>query len=141
VGYLVAANAMPDKDLFMGGVVMASRILGFINAPVVGQRLLGYAIGKQADLGVYAKRRALMAQTLAEAGYEFVRPKGAFYFFPEAPGGDDAVFTELLARELILAVPGRAFGLPGHFRLAFCVSEEVIRRSAPGFKRALQAAK
>jgi aspartate aminotransferase len=141
VGYLVAANAMPDKVLFMGGVIMASRILGFINAPVVGQKLLGHALGKHADLSVYAKRRAFMARTLAGAGYEFVNPKGAFYFFPKAPGGDDAAFVELLAKELILAVPGRAFGLPGHFRLAFCVSEEVIERSAPGFKRALQAVK
>jgi aspartate aminotransferase len=140
VGYIAAANAMPDKDLFMGGAVMASRILGFINAPVVGQKLLGHAIGKQVDLSVYAERRALMAQTLAKAGYEFVSPKGAFYFFPKAPGGDDAAFIELLAKELILAVPGRAFGLPGYFRLAFCVGGEVIRRSAPGFKRALLAA-
>jgi aspartate aminotransferase len=137
LGYVIAANEMPDKAVFMGGVVMASRILGFINAPVVGQKLLKYALGKQADLNIYAKRRAAMAKVLTDAGYEFISPKGAFYFFPKAPGGDDAAFIELLAKELILAVPGRAFGLPGYFRLAFCVHEEVIKRSAPGFKRAL----
>jgi aspartate aminotransferase len=141
LGYLAAANNMPDKNIFMGGVIMASRVLGFVNAPVVGQKLLKYAIGKQADLSVYAKRRAVMAAALADAGYEFASPKGAFYFFPKAPGGDDAAFVELLADELILAVPGRGFGLPGYFRLAFCVGEEVIRRAAPGFKRALLAVK
>ncbi|MDR1241772.1 MAG: pyridoxal phosphate-dependent aminotransferase [Deltaproteobacteria bacterium] len=141
LGYLVAANSMPDKNVFMGGVIMASRVLGFVNAPVVGQKLLKYAIGKQADLSVYAKRRTVMAAALADAGYEFTSPKGAFYFFPKAPGGDDAAFVELLADELILAVPGRGFGLPGYFRLAFCVGEEVIRRAAPGFKRALLAVK
>jgi aspartate aminotransferase len=140
VGYIVAAGNMPDKAAFMGGVIMASRILGFINAPVVGQKLLKYALGTHADLNIYAQRRAAMAKALTDAGYEFTLPKGAFYFFPKAPGGDDMAFISLLTKELILAVPGRAFGLPGYFRLAFCVGEDVIRRSAEGFKRAIRAA-
>ena len=63
-------------------------------------------------------------------------PKGAFYFFPKAPGGDDVAFVNKLLDERILAVPGSGFGGPGHFRLAFCVEDEVIARSAEGFKRA-----
>ena len=78
-----------------------------------------------------------MAQVLQDAGYEFQMPRGAFYFFPKAPGGDDVAFVKRLAKELVLAVPGSGFGGPGHFRLAFCVDKSVILRAAGGFKRAL----
>ena len=79
-----------------------------------------------------------MAEVLEDAGYAFNMPKGAFYFFPEAPGGDDVKFTAALQEEKILAVPGTGFGCPGYFRLTFCVGEEVIRRSADGFVRAIK---
>lgn len=78
----------------------------------------------------------MMGNVLSDAGYEFQMPKGAFYFFPKAPGGDDVAFVNKLLDERILAVPGSGFGGPGHFRLAFCVEDEVIARSAEGFKRA-----
>ena len=84
----------------------------------------------------YARRREMMGNVLSDAGYEFQMPKGAFYFFPKAPGGDDVAFVNKLLDERILAVPGSGFGGPGHFRLAFCVEDEVIARSAEGFKRA-----
>jgi aspartate aminotransferase len=79
-----------------------------------------------------------MAKVLAEAGIEFVMPKGAFYFFPKAPGGDDAKFVDALLEERILAVPGEGFGRAGHIRLSCAVDEAIIARSAEGFKRATE---
>ena len=76
---------------------------------------------------------------LKNAGYEFQMPAGAFYFFPKAPGGDDVAFVNRLVEERILAVPGTGFGCPGHFRLAFCVDEMVIRNAADGFAKARAA--
>ena len=70
---------------------------------------------------------------LSEAGYDLIKPQGAFYLFPKAPGGDDVAFIARLKQENILAVPGCGFGRPGHFRLAFCVSEQVSWQGlAPG---------
>lgn len=86
------------------------------------------------DVNIYARRREMMGNVLSDAGYEFQMPKGAFYFFPKAPGGDDVAFVNKLLDERILAVPGSGFGGPGHFRLAFCVEDEVIARSVEGFK-------
>ena len=77
-----------------------------------------------------------MGEVLSQAGYEFQMPAGAFYFFPKAPGGDDVAFVNALLEERILAVPGTGFGCPGHFRLAFCVDESVIRNAAEGFAKA-----
>jgi len=88
------------------------------------------------DAGIYAKRRDVMARVLTEAGYDFLMPKGAFYFFPKAPGGDDVAFCQRLMEEKVLAVPGTGFGGPGYFRLTFCVGEEVIERAAEGFRKA-----
>jgi aspartate aminotransferase len=107
---------------------------------VVGQRLVEALVDATVDVAVYARRREAMAAALRGAGIEFFLPEGAFYFFPKAPGGDDQAFVSLLLEENILAVPGRGFGMPGHFRLAFCVDEQVIARSAPGFARAARRA-
>lgn len=139
IGYLLISPDMPDGGRLMNGAIMANRIIGFVNPPLVGQYILKHALGHNVDLGIYAARREAMAEVLTQAGYEFTMPSGAFYFFPKAPGGDDKKFIERLTQELVLAVPGGAFGRAGHFRLAFCVDEKTIRRSADGFKRARQA--
>jgi aspartate aminotransferase len=136
VGYALVNPAMPGREELVSGIILANRILGFVNAPALAQKLLLKALGSQVDVDIYRKRRDCMADVLRDAGYEFAMPKGAFYFFPQAPGGDDVAFCQALADELILAVPGRGFGTPGYFRLAFCIGEEVIERARPGFKKA-----
>lgn len=141
IGYLAVSPQLPEKKRLMDALALTTRILGFVNPPVIGQRILGEALGSGVDVAVYDRRRKAMAQALSDAGYEFVMPQGAFYFFPKAPGGDDIKFVELLLQEGILAVPGTGFGRPGYFRLAFCVDEDIISRAAPGFKRAMQKAK
>ncbi len=136
IGYIVASPAMPDVQVLVDALTMTNRTLGFVNAPVVGQQLVEALIDESVDVAIYDRRRKAMAAALSGAGIEFYLPKGAFYFFPKAPGGDDQAFVNLLLEENILAVPGRGFGMPGYFRLTFCVDEKVIERSAPGFARA-----
>lgn len=136
IGYALVNPAMPRRQELVAGLVLTNRILGFVNAPAVGQRLIQHALGTRVDVGVYAGRRKAMAGILEDAKIAFFMPQGAFYFFPKAPGGDDLTFVQALQEELILAVPGRGFGTPGFFRLTFCMDESVITRSAAGFKRA-----
>ena len=136
IGYLAVNPAMPDARLLTDAVTMTTRTLGFVNAPVVGQALAEALLDTGVDLAVYDRRRHAMAAALDAAGISFSLPRGAFYFFPVAPGGDDLAFVERLLAENILAVPGRGFGFPGHFRLCFCVDERIIARAAPGFRRA-----
>ena len=140
IGYIAVHPAIEGKAQLLGAMTLANRILGFVNAPALMQRVVAELQGITVDCGVYARRRALFCQMLREAGYEFVPPKGAFYMFPKSPIADDAQFVGLLAEEKILGVPGRGFGMPGYFRLAFCVEDAVIIRSAEGFKRALAKA-
>ena len=136
VGYVALNPAMPDVATLASAVTLTNRTLGYVNAPVIGQRLAAQLLDATVDLDVYDRRRRLMAEVLASAGIEFAMPKGAFYFFPKAPGGDDIAFTDALLEERILVVPGRGFGGPGHVRLSCSVDERIIARSADGFKRA-----
>lgn len=137
VGFLLVNPAMPDAQTLIDAVVMTNRTLGFVNAPVIGQALVEHLIDERVDLTVYDARRHEMARVLGEAGIRFAMPQGAFYFFPEAPGGDDLAFVERLLAQNILAVPGRGFGCPGYFRLSFSVDIKTITASAAGFKRAV----
>ncbi|NLF22356.1 MAG: pyridoxal phosphate-dependent aminotransferase [Lentisphaerae bacterium] len=139
IGYLAIRPDMPDGQLLMQAVTLTTRTLGFVNAPIIGQRMALLMLNDGVDLSVYDRRRALMARVLEQAGITYAMPRGAFYFFPEAPGGDDLAFVNRLLAENILAVPGRGFGCPGHFRLSFSVETDVIERSADGFARAARS--
>jgi aspartate aminotransferase len=141
IGYLAPSPAMPDVQLLMDAVTMTNRTLGFVNAPVIAQTIIEQCVDASVDVAVYDRRRQAMAAALRAAGIEFALPRGAFFFFPKAPGGDDRRFVDLLLEENVLAVPGRGFGFPGHFRLSFSVDEQVIARSAPSFARAAEKAR
>jgi aspartate aminotransferase len=69
-------------------------------------------------------------------GYDVVRPQGAFYMFPKTPQDDDVEFVRELLSLLILVVPGRGFGAPGHFRISYCVADRTIENSLEGFRKA-----
>ena len=141
IGYIAVHPQIEGKAQLLGAMTLANRILGFVNAPALMQRVVAELQGITVDTSIYTRRRELFCKVLSEAGYKFVPPKGAFYMFPKSPIADDAQFVGLLAEQKILGVPGRGFGMAGYFRLAFCVEDAVISRSAEGFKRALAKAK
>lgn len=142
IGYIAVNPAMPQVDQVLAGLILCNRTLGYVNAPVIGQRLVEAAVGVSVDAGIYKRRRDAMAAILRDAGIEVELPKGAFYFFPRVPGQvDDLGFIQLLLDERILAVPGRGFGLAGYFRLTYCMDEAIIRRAAQGFQKAAARAR
>jgi len=112
----------------------------FVNAPALFQQVVGKLQGVSVDVGIYRKRRDMICDGLAGAGYEFNVPEGAFYLFPKTPIGDDVKFAGLLKEENILVVPGSGFGGPGHIRLSYAVPEQAIVNSMAGFKRAMDKA-
>ena len=138
IGYFAANPAMPDQAALIAAVTLTNRTLGFVNAPVIGQRLAASLVNETVDLEIYDRRRKLMAKVLSDAGIEFEMPKGAFYFFAKSPVEDDSVFVDALLKERILVVPGKGFGFGGYVRLSCSVDEKIILRSAEGFKRAME---
>lgn len=138
IGYTVVSPKAEDVKLLIDGIVMCTRVLGYVNAPAVMQRVVAEMLGKSVDIDFYRKKRDRLCEILGNIGYEFNRPEGAFYLFVKAPGGDDLKAVEALQNENILVVPGRGFGTPGYFRIAFCVADSVIEGSAKGFERAFK---
>ena len=139
IGYIALHPEIDEKMPLTGALTLANRILGFVNAPALMQRVVAELQGASVDNSIYTKRREVFCKILADAGYEFMPPKGAFYVFPKSPIADDAEFVSRLQDQKILAVPGRGFGAPGYFRLAFCVEDSVIERSAEGFRKAMES--
>ena len=140
IGYLALNPRAQNKSELMGGLILANRILGYINAPALMQRVVAKSTEISVNIAPYARRRELFSRILEEIGYDFVKPQGTFYLFPRSPLADDVAFIQELKQENILGVPGRGFGRPGYFRLAFCVPESTIAGAAPGFGRAFARA-
>jgi aspartate aminotransferase len=140
IGYLAVNPRMENWKQAIDGLTFCNRILGFVNAPALMQRILPQLQGVTVNVSEYKGKRDHLCRGLAEAGYSFVKPEGAFYLFPKSPIADDVKFVNILLQENILAVPGKGFGTPGHFRLAYCVADRVIEGSLEGFRRAIQKA-
>jgi aspartate aminotransferase len=138
IGYAAAHPHISDKDMIIEGMVLCNRILGYVNAPALMQRAICHLLEESVDISVYQKKRDMLCDGLASFGYDFIKPEGAFYLFPRTPIEDDVAFVGALQEENILTVPGSGFGGPGHFRIAYCVSDEVIQGALPGFERTIK---
>ncbi|MDX9801736.1 MAG: pyridoxal phosphate-dependent aminotransferase [Spirochaetia bacterium] len=141
IGWLAVNPAAEDFSNLMGGIIMCNRILGFVNAPAIMQKVVADLQGISVDMSFYKTKRDRLCEILGNSGYEFTKPEGTFYLFPKAPGGDDIKAVNALQEERVLTVPGRGFGTPGYFRIAYCVSDRVIEGSAVGFAKAYKALK
>jgi aspartate aminotransferase len=138
IGFIAVNPKTEYKKDLLAGMALANRILGFVNAPALMQRVVGELQGESADMSVYVKKRNLLCDSLSDFGYEFEKPAGAFYLFCKSPIPDDVAFVKILQEELILTVPGSGFGGPGYFRIAFCVNDDTITKALPGFKRTIE---
>jgi aspartate aminotransferase len=139
IGFAAVNPAADEAKRLVDGIILCTRILGYVNAPGLMQRVICSLQGVAVDVEIYRKKRDLFCSALWSMGYSFDIPEGAFYIFPKAPGGDDLAFVKALQEELVLVVPGRGFSMPGYFRIAYCVDTPVIEKSLPGFQRVIKA--
>jgi aspartate aminotransferase len=137
IGYLAIHPAAEDAGLVFGAAAVANTMY-CVNAPSILQLAVARLQGITVDVSIYRRRRDMICDVLAKAGYEFNVPEGAFYMFPKSPIPDDVKFINLLKEELILAVPGAGFGAPGYFRLSYAVPDATIAGSYKSFRRALE---
>ncbi len=138
IGYLAANPAMDQIDLFMQGTIFCNRVLGFVNAPALMQRLVTNLQRVSVDISKYRQKRDLLYNKLTELGFEMVKPGGGFYLFPKSPIADEMEFIRIAQKYRILLVPGTGFGTPGFFRIAYCVDTSMIERSLPIWEKLAQ---
>lgn len=134
IGYLVIPDEVTDSEQLKSAANVATRILGFVNAPSLMQRVVARCVDVEVDVEPYNKNRELLYTSLVEYGFECIKPQGAFYMFVKTPG-DEKEFVVAAKKHNILIVPGSSFACPGYVRIAYCVSYDTIKNSLPGFKK------
>lgn len=135
IGYLLIPSECDESALIYDAAVIANRVLGFVNAPAIQQRLVERCLGEKTDLEYYDYNRKALYTGLTEIGYECVYPRGAFYLWMKSPEKDDRAFCERAKKYNILLVPGSGFKRGGYVRLAYCVEHAMIMRSLDAFKK------
>lgn len=137
MGYIAVNPRIHEADLLINALILCTRILGFVHAPALMQRIVVALQNAAVDVNVYQKKRDLLCAGLTKAGYSFAKPQGAFYLFVKSPISDDVEFVKILLQKNILVVPGSGFGGPGYFRIAYCVDDATIINSMKGFAEAI----
>ena len=140
IGYIAIHPEIEGVGKIFDAMTLANRILGFVNAPALFQRLVASLQDIQPDMGVYAQNRRILVNGLKDIGYSVIPPDGGFYIFAKSPIKDDVKFVDILKKRNVLVVPGTGFGRGGYFRIAFCCSPEQCERSLPGFREAFEEA-
>jgi len=135
IGYVVINTLMDAFEEMASALNIANRILGFVNAPSLFQRVIAKSLDAEVDVSIYKKNRDLLYNHLISLGFTCVKPQGAFYLFPKSPIEDDKKFCEDAKQFNLLLVPGSAFGCPGHVRLSYCISYEKIKDSLQAFDK------
>ena len=134
IGYIAVNPQYEGREELINGVVFCNRVLGFVNAPALMQHIVQSLQDTSVDIGQYAKKRDFLYSNLTGMGYSLVKPQGAFYMFPKSPVEDDVAFVREIQKYNVLVVPGRGFGVPGYFRISYCVDDWVIEGSLKGFQ-------
>jgi len=134
IGYIVLPGDLEDQKLVFDATGSAMRMLGFVNAPSLMQKVIARCLNEQTDIGAYDSNRKLLYSELTSFGFDCVYPQGAFYMWMKTPC-DDKEFVKAAVGHYILLTPGSAFGCPGYIRIAYCVAQKTIVNSLPGFKK------
>ncbi|RJQ39624.1 MAG: pyridoxal phosphate-dependent aminotransferase [Nitrospiraceae bacterium] len=134
IGYIAANTSIKDVDVLSSGLVYCNRTLGYVNAPALFQKVIAETLEESIDAEWYKIRRDMLYNHLVSLGFTCLKPQGAFYLFPKALIEDDVEFVKRAVKYNLLLVPGKGFGCPGYFRLAYCMSLKTIEGSLPAFE-------
>lgn len=134
IGYLVIPDEVTDSEEVQSAANVATRILGFVNAPTLQQKVVEKCLNEKTDISFYNRNREALYEGLKECGFTCIKPEGAFYLFVKSPIEDEKEFCAAAKKYNILMVPGSSFACPGYVRLAYCVAHETIVNSLPKFK-------
>ncbi len=137
IGYLAVNPAYNDREELISACIYCNRVLGFVNAPALMQNIVRSLQNVTVSIADYQRKRDFLYASLTEAGYSLAKPQGAFYMFPSSPIPDDVAFVRDLLEWKVLAVPGRGFGLPGYFRISYCVDDHTFEGAVAGLRQVI----
>lgn len=134
IGYLVIPDEVAESEKVNAAANVANRILGFVNAPTLQQKVVARCLNEETDISYYNRNRETLYNGLIDCGFTCIKPEGAFYLFMKSPIENEKEFCAAAKEFNILVVPGSSFGCPGYVRIAYCVAYETIVNALPKFK-------
>ena len=142
IGYVAANPKCKDAELIINMCGQVSRFTGHNCPSSLIQLGVAKVLDETSDLSIYEKNKNILYKELTAMGYECVEPGGTFYMFPKTPIADANEFCNMTAHELdLILVPGDSFMCPGHMRLAYCTTTDMVERSLPLFEKAIKMCK
>ena len=138
IGFIAVSPEYESGGELIDGLTFCNRTLGYVNAPALMQHIVTHLQSVTIDVSQYQTKRDFLYRRLTDIGYSVVKPQGAFYMFPRSPIDDDVAFVDELRKHRVLVVPGSGFGVPGHFRIAYCVDDDTLEGSLQGFRSAFE---
>ena len=142
IGYVAVNPKCKDAELIINMCGQVSRFTGHNCPSSLIQLGVAKVLDETSDLSNYEKNKNILYKELTAMGYECVEPGGTFYMFPKTPIADANEFCNMTAHELdLILVPGDSFMCPGHMRLAYCTTTDMVERSLPLFEKAIKMCK
>lgn len=135
IGYILVPSQAENFELIYKTICGAGRSLGYVCAPSMMQFVIRRCVGHTGDINAYKKNRDILLDAFSEYGFKTAKPDGAFYLFMRSPIESATDFCESAKKYNLLLVPSDSFGFPGYVRISYCVSEDMIRRSLPAFRK------
>ena len=133
IGYVAIPDESDESEEFIQAVTIANRVTGSVNAPSLMQLAVARCLDEKVDVDYYRRNAEDLYKIVTDAGFECVKPQGAFYLWMKSPVENEKEFVQAGKEFHIIMVPGSSFAGPGNVRLSFCVSHEMIERSRDAF--------
>ncbi len=135
IGYVAANPKCRDGELISAICSQISRGIGHNCPPSMIQLAVAEVLEQTSDMQVYERNMNILYKELTALGFQCVKPGGTFYIFPKALEEDATAFCKKALQYDLVLVPSDSFGMPGYFRMAYCIDTEKVERSLPALRR------
>ncbi len=137
LGYVALPPGMPNRERMRTAVASTQLLSGFASTNALLQHALPDIQPLSIDVEHLQYKRDWLVSALREHGYDVHLPEGTFYLLPRSPMEDDVAFTDMLAEQDVLCLPGRVVEMPGYFRISLTANDGMIERAIPRFAEVL----
>ena len=135
IGYVAVNPRCTDAELISVMCGQISRGTGHNCPPSIIQLAVAEVLDITSDMSVYETNMNLLYNELTSLGFSCVKPGGTFYIFPKALEDDAVAFCQKALKYDLVLVPSDSFGVPGYFRMAYCIDTEKVERSLTALRR------
>jgi aspartate/methionine/tyrosine aminotransferase len=126
-GWRIGFVAGP-KEIIQCMVTMQQYVFSSVTSFAQKAALVALDHNTDTLIEAYRRKRDLIYEGLRDK-YRVVKPTGAYFIFPEVPGGDGDAFVERALEKNLFIIPGSVFSRKGtNVRISFAAGEEALQK-------------